>query len=61
MVVESRSDEGDIGLLKSVKASVHRMVNHLQLISGHLEMEDYTKALAKTRVAVKNYTSWLKA
>jgi hypothetical protein len=40
-------------LLKSVKASVHRMANHLQLISGYLEMEDYTNALAKTRETVK--------
>ena len=29
-------------MLKSVKESVHRMTNHLQLISGYLEMEDYT-------------------
>jgi hypothetical protein len=40
-------------MLKSVKQSVHRMTNHLQLISGYLEMEDYTKALAKTRETVK--------
>jgi hypothetical protein len=40
-------------MLTSVKKSVHRMTNHLQLISGHLEMEDYTKALAKTKEAVK--------
>jgi hypothetical protein len=40
-------------MLKSVKHSVHRMTNHLQLISGYLEMEDYTKALAKTRETIK--------
>jgi hypothetical protein len=40
-------------MLKSVKESVHRMASHLQLISGYLEMEDYTKALAKTRETVK--------
>jgi hypothetical protein len=40
-------------MLKSVKASVHRMTSHLQLISGYLEMEDYTKALGKTRETIK--------
>jgi hypothetical protein len=40
-------------VLKSVKQSVHRMTNHLQLISGYLEMENYTKALVKAREAVK--------
>jgi hypothetical protein len=40
-------------MLKSVKESVYRMTNHLQLINGYLEMEDYIKALAKTRETVK--------
>lgn len=40
-------------MLKAVKESVHRMTNHLQLISGYLEMEDYTKALRKTRETIK--------
>jgi hypothetical protein len=40
-------------MLKSVKESVHRMTNHLQLISVYLEIEDYTRALAKTRESVK--------
>jgi hypothetical protein len=29
------------------------MTSHLQLISGYLEMEDYAKALGKTRETVK--------
>lgn len=29
------------------------MTTHLQLISGYLEMEDYSRALAKTRESVK--------
>src|SRR6202167_4571061 len=36
-------------MLKAVKDSVHRMTSHLQLISGYLEMEDYTRALVKTK------------
>jgi hypothetical protein len=40
-------------MLKSVKESVHRMTSHLQLISGYLEMGDYTKALGKTRETIK--------
>jgi hypothetical protein len=40
-------------MLKSVKESVHRMTSHLQLISGYLEMKDYTKALGKTKETVK--------
>jgi hypothetical protein len=40
-------------MLKAVKESVHRMANDLQLISGYLEMEDYTKALGKTRETIK--------
>src|ERR1700682_2178727 len=42
-----------IDMLKAVKESVHRMASHLQLISGYLEMEDYTKALGKTRETIK--------
>ena len=40
-------------MLKAVKESVHRMTSHLQLISGYLEMEDYIKALGKTRETIK--------
>ena len=29
------------------------MTNHLQLISSYLEMEDYSKALGKTRETIK--------
>jgi hypothetical protein len=54
---ESRHDKGETGMLRSVKESVHRMTNDLQLISGYLEMEDYTKALAKTRETVKELHS----
>jgi hypothetical protein len=41
-------------MLKAVKQSVHRMTNHLQLISGYLELEDYTKALRKTKETIKD-------
>ena len=40
-------------MLKAVKESVHRMTSHLQLISGYLEMEDYTRALGKTKETIK--------
>jgi hypothetical protein len=40
-------------MLRAVKESVRRMTSHLQLISGYLEMEDYTKALATTRDTVR--------
>jgi hypothetical protein len=40
-------------MLKTIKALVHRMTSHLQLISGYLEMQDYTRALGKTRDTVK--------
>jgi len=40
-------------MLRAVKESLRRMTSHLQLISGYLEMEDYTKALATTRQTVK--------
>jgi hypothetical protein len=39
-------------MLKAVKDSVHRMTSHLQLISTYLEMEDYTRALGKTRETI---------
>lgn len=44
---------GETGMMKSVKESVRRMTSHLQLISGYLEIEDYTRALVKTRETVK--------
>ncbi len=40
-------------MLKAVRESVHKMTSHLQLISGSLEMEDYTKVLGKTRETIK--------
>jgi hypothetical protein len=40
-------------MLKAVKDSIHRMTSHLQLISTYLEMEDYTKALGKTRETIQ--------
>ena len=40
-------------MLNTVKESVHRMTSHLQLISGYLEMEDYTRALGKTKETIK--------
>jgi hypothetical protein len=40
-------------MLKAVKDSVHRMTSHLQLISTYLEMEDYTRALGKTRETIQ--------
>jgi hypothetical protein len=46
-----RKEETD--MLKAVKESVHRMTSHLQLISTYLEMEDYTKALGKTRETMR--------
>jgi hypothetical protein len=45
--------EGGTDMVKTVKESVHRMTSHLQLISGYLEMKDYTKALGKTRETIK--------
>jgi hypothetical protein len=41
-------------MLKTVKQSVHKMTSHLQLISGYLELEDYTKALRKTKETIKD-------
>jgi hypothetical protein len=43
-------------MLKAVKESVYRMTSHLQIISGYLEMEDYAKALGKTRDTRKRTT-----
>ncbi len=40
-------------MLKVLKESVHRMTSHLQLINGYLEMEDYPKALARTKDAIR--------
>ena len=40
-------------MLKSVKESVHRMTSNLQVISSYLEMENYAKALVKTRETIK--------
>src|ERR1700733_3288106 len=40
-------------MLNTVKHSVHRMTDHLQLISGYLELQDYTRALRKTKEAIE--------
>jgi hypothetical protein len=48
-----REAEGGTVMLKAVKESVHRMTSHLQLISGYLEMEDYARALGKTKETIK--------
>ena len=40
-------------MLKSVKESVHRMTSNLQVVSSYLEMENYSKALGKTRETIK--------
>jgi hypothetical protein len=40
-------------MLTAVKQSVHRMTSHLQLISSHLEMMDYAKALVRTKQTIK--------
>src|ERR1700692_4332693 len=40
-------------MLKAVKQSVHRMTSHLQLLSSYLEMEDYAKALGRTKQTIK--------
>jgi hypothetical protein len=48
-----RNGKEKTDMLKAVKDSVHRMTSHLQLISTYLEMEDYTKALGKTRETIR--------
>ena len=40
-------------MLIALKHSVHRMTSHLQLISSHLEMMDYAKALVRTKQTIK--------
>jgi hypothetical protein len=40
-------------MLKTVKQSVHRMTSHLQLMTGYLEMKDYTKALGQTKETIR--------
>ena len=40
-------------MLNAVKQSVNRMTSHLQLMSGYLEMKDYTKALGQTKETLK--------
>jgi hypothetical protein len=42
-----------LDMLKAVKQSVHRMTSHLQLMSGYLEMKDYSKALGQTKETIK--------
>jgi hypothetical protein len=45
--------KGGTDVLKSVKESVHRMTSNLQVVSSYLEMENYSKALGKTRETIK--------
>ena len=40
-------------MLQAIKESVHRMTSHLQLVSSYLEMQDYTKALGRTKETIK--------
>jgi hypothetical protein len=44
-------------MLKAVKQSVHRMTSHLQLMSGYLEMKDYSKALGQTKETIREMHS----
>jgi hypothetical protein len=45
--------KGGTDVLKSVKESVHRMTSNLEVVSSYLEMENYSKALGKTRETIK--------
>ena len=45
-MIRKASKEGGTDMLKAVKTLVHRITNHLQLISGYLEMANYAKALS---------------
>jgi hypothetical protein len=40
-------------MLKAVKRSVNKMTSHLQLINSYLEVQDYSKALVKTKESIK--------
>jgi hypothetical protein len=40
-------------MLKSVKQSVQRMTSNVQVISGYLELQDYSKALGRTKETIK--------
>ena len=42
-----------LDMLEAVKQSVHRLTSHLQLISSYLEVQDYTKALGRTKETIK--------
>jgi hypothetical protein len=39
--------------VQAVRQLLHRMTSHLQLINGSLELEDYTKALKKTKETLR--------
>jgi hypothetical protein len=56
-----RGTEGGTDMLKAVKESVHRITSHLQLISGHLEMEEYPNALGRTKDAIKELRALAKS
>ena len=53
-------------MVRAVKQSVHRMMNHLQLIGSYLELEEYTKQLPNLVFAERanhyllhpNYLPW---
>jgi hypothetical protein len=47
----------ELDMVNIVRQSIHKMTSHLQLISGYLEMKDYTRALAKTRETAKEMHS----
>jgi hypothetical protein len=38
--------------MESLKNGVHRITDHLQLVLGYLELEQYPKALAQVRAAI---------
>jgi hypothetical protein len=40
-------------MVRAVKQSVHRMMNHLQLIGSYLELAEYKKAQAIMRETIK--------
>lgn len=39
--------------VEQIKATVHRLTNHLQTVLGYLELEQYAKALAAVKTTIK--------
>jgi hypothetical protein len=39
--------------MQHLKDAIHRLANQLQLILSYIEVEEYTKAMAATRLAVR--------